>query len=830
MTADGSEHDHSTRSVAVEHRYLHRDALEHARFAPGEVFASRYRIVSLLGRGGMGEVYRADDLKVGQRVALKLLSLQSTPFSSPTERFVGEVRMSRSITHPNVCRVFDIGEADGWHYLSMEYVDGETLASLRRRIGRLPVEKAIDIARQLCAGLTSAHELGILHRDLKPANVMVDGRGYVRIMDFGLAVRSDVPMAYEVAGTPGYMAPELIAGGRATVQSDLYSLGHVLYELFCGRKYGPDGEYPSDIDVRITAVINACMAIDPTERPRSSSAVAAALSGMDQLAAALADGRVLSPNMVAAAADAGALRPPIAWSLLIMAIAGIAAVAMQAHRLTFSRRDVPKSPEVLAERARELLADLGYATDVVDHEFWLTSHGTGTFRIRSVYRQSAQYLIPRNLFHQVLDDDPPDLPGTATVNLMADGRLLSLKVTSKAGAHTDSPSADANWEKVFSAAGLMYSEFERVAPAHTSAVPHDTELAFRKRAERSPVITVAAASLNGQPVFFESADSLAPTRHDVLTTFRSSGVEAVLSLSIALAFVGAAILARRHLRSREGDRVAARKLAAFVAVGGVLMAILRAHHVPVLLAEWTLVLGSTGWALVWAAFSWLTYVALEPYVRRQFPSTLISWTRALNGRWRDPLVGRDVLVGIVVGTALVLLLAAHIWLTNNPSPDVFARPALENVRSPRHVIGALAFAVTDSLQFALGGLFLVVLLRILFRRTWLAAAVCMVLVMPLSSGIPVHLGGPVLAREWMGSLVIGGLVVTTLLRFGLLTTYVALTVERMATRVPLTADVRAWYLEFSLAIVILLGALATYGFLIALSGRPAGRLATSDGH
>src|SRR5262245_18772517 len=140
MTSDRSDRDASTRSAPVALRHDDVDALEHARFAPGEVFASRYRIVSLAGRGGMGEVYRADDLKLGQRVALKLLSLRSSSISNTPERFVAEVRLARSITHPNVCRVYDIGEADGWHYLSMEYVDGETLASLRRRIGRLPVE------------------------------------------------------------------------------------------------------------------------------------------------------------------------------------------------------------------------------------------------------------------------------------------------------------------------------------------------------------------------------------------------------------------------------------------------------------------------------------------------------------------------------------------------------------------------------------------------------------------------------------------------------------------------------------------------------------------
>jgi len=127
--------------------------LDDARFLPGTMVAERYRIVGLLGRGGMGEVYRADDLKLGQPVALKFLSAGLERDQERLNRFLGEVRMSLRVTHPNVCRVHDVGEVDGHHYLSMEYVDGEDLASLSRRIGRLPQDKAVEMARQLSAGL-----------------------------------------------------------------------------------------------------------------------------------------------------------------------------------------------------------------------------------------------------------------------------------------------------------------------------------------------------------------------------------------------------------------------------------------------------------------------------------------------------------------------------------------------------------------------------------------------------------------------------------------------------------------------------------------------------
>ena len=135
----------------------------------------------------MGEVYRADDLSLGSARRAEVSARGRRPTSTRSERFRNEVRIARHISHPNVCRVYDIGEADDRVFLSMEYVDGEDLASLLRRIGRLPADKALEIARKICAGLAAAHDKGVLHRDLKPANIMLDGRGQVLIMDFGLA-------------------------------------------------------------------------------------------------------------------------------------------------------------------------------------------------------------------------------------------------------------------------------------------------------------------------------------------------------------------------------------------------------------------------------------------------------------------------------------------------------------------------------------------------------------------------------------------------------------------------------------------------------------------
>ena len=252
--------------------------------------AGRYRIAGLLGRGGMGEVYRAEDFKLGQAVALKFLPKAARYDDVSLALLADEVRIARAISHSNVCRVYDVGEADGQHFLSMEYIDGEDLGSLLRRVDRLPRAKAADIARQLCEGLAAVHEQGVLHRDLKPSNVMIDGDGHARLTDFGLAAAAGADAR---GGTPAYMAPEQV-DGEVSVKSDLYALGLVLYELTTGQPAfqarnpserlhketapRPPSELVDDVDPVTDRVILQCLEKDPDSRPASARAVAVALA------------------------------------------------------------------------------------------------------------------------------------------------------------------------------------------------------------------------------------------------------------------------------------------------------------------------------------------------------------------------------------------------------------------------------------------------------------------------------------------------------------------------------------------------------------------------
>ena len=356
------------------------------RFLPGTLLAQRYRIVALLGKGGMGEVYRADDLTLDQPVALKFLPEAAARDEDTLARFRNEVRTARRVSHPNVCRVYDVGEIDGLTFLSMEYVDGEDLGSLLRRIGRLPGDKGMEIARQLCAGLAAAHREGVLHRDLKPANVMLDGRGRAVITDFGLAGFADQIQGLEVrSGTPAYMSPEQLAGKEVTVRSDIYSLGLVFYEIFTGkrafeaetlgelvraRSEKPPSKPSSqvkDLDAAVERVILRCLEPEPPDRPTTALAVAAALPGGDPLLAALAAGETPSPEMVAAAGETEGIRPRVAVAGLAAVFAGIAIVAFVGLQVSGLRMmDAPLPPEVLTAKAREIIKSLGYSDRPVD--------------------------------------------------------------------------------------------------------------------------------------------------------------------------------------------------------------------------------------------------------------------------------------------------------------------------------------------------------------------------------------------------------------------------------------------------------------------------------
>lgn len=217
----------------------------------GAVFAHRYEIIEELGKGGMGKVYRVLDTKINEEVALKLIKPEIAD-SKTIERFGNEMKMARKISHKNICRMYHLSEESGTHYITMEYVPGETLKSMMRMTKQMSVGTAVSIARQICEGLNEAHRLGVVHRDLKPQNIMIDKKGIAHIMDFGIARSLEskgTTLPGVMIGTPEYMSPEQTEFREVDQRSDIYSLGIILFEMLTGR-VPFEGESPISIAMK----------------------------------------------------------------------------------------------------------------------------------------------------------------------------------------------------------------------------------------------------------------------------------------------------------------------------------------------------------------------------------------------------------------------------------------------------------------------------------------------------------------------------------------------------------------------------------------------------
>ncbi len=820
--------------------------MDEGRFPPGTLLAQRYRVVSLLGRGGMGEVYRANDLLLGQTVALKFLPAQWTSHEATLARFRYEVRIARQISHPNVCRVYDIGEAEGATYLSMEYVDGEDLASLLRRIGMLPRDKALEIARQLCAGLAAAHDKGVVHRDLKPGNIMLDGQGRLRITDFGLA-----GVAGEVkdirSGTRGYMAPEQQSGQEVTARSDIYALGVVLHEVFTGKRPSGDSSHP-DLAPEVDRVIRRCLAEDPAKRPDSALAVAAALPGGDPLAAALAAGETPSPEMVAAAGETEGLHPAIAWALLAgVIVAVIAAILLSAQSMLYRRVPLETPPEALAQRARDILQSAGYSEPPVDTAMgfyaektflgYIAEHDKSKTRWDHLetgpfvfwYRGSPRPLAARSLsflsdapilgFIQ-MDDPPLDVSGMTLVRLNPRGRLTQFiavppQVEKPAGA-ASSP----DWAVLFAAAGLDPSKWPPSQPIWAPPVNSDSRAAWTgSLAERPNVaMRIEAAASRGKPVYFELIGPW--TRPERMQSYEPTAGERASFVIVTVLFVSvliiSAMLARRNLRLGRGDRRGAFRLAAFAFVAYGVAVFFGAHHVPDF-GELAIFIQFLFQGLGSSCFLWVLYIALEPYVRRHWPATLVSWSRLLAGSFRDPLVARDVLAGCLVAAFGIALhrLGWFIpsWL-GYPPTQPFLGPQWE-LLGARAIISDISLSLGPVLGIPLALLFILVLFRALLRKEWAAAAAFVllftVLLADLDQFAPVAL---------VTGLIYWGLLVFLLIRFGLLAFVAQGIFVGLLGSFPLTTQGSAWYAGISLAGILLMAAMALYGFYTSLGGRP----------
>lgn len=824
------------------------------------MLAQRFRIVGLLGMGGMGEVYRAQDTRLGQTVALKFLPAALTGDERRLADLRNEVRLARQVSHPNVCRVYDISETDGLHFLSMEFVDGEDLATLLQRIGRLPIDKGRQIARELCAGLAAAHDKGVLHRDLKPGNIMLDGSGRIRITDFGLACTlGDANELRELAGTPAYMAPEQLQRGETTVQSDLYSLGLVLYEIFTGRRAfdaksiadlqlaHAEQTPPSpttlvaDLDPSIQQAILACLQQNPLDRPASAAALFATLPGHDPLAAALAAGQTPSPQLVAAAGDESRRSPAAAITCLAAVLVGLAIFAvMSGVANARAQLDEMKPPAALEHIAESLLADVGY----YDAEHPPRDHAVGfesadaprrTPRIDNRtppitegatfwYRLSPRSMTPISAIEQnvtlslwtrgriQLDDPPATEPGMVTVILSTQGSLLQLLAIPEQTDDEPDRSAEPQWRPLFAAAGLNYDEFERLPATFTPPVFADEAVSWAAidgdGAGRQLETQVQTATGDGKPVFFrvETVDADAA---DSESSYREFGVQMAEVVSVVI-MVAALILAIRNFRNGRVDRKGAVRFAGYLFAISLLIWLFEASHRPSVLHEYPLLMFAIAAALYKAVGLTVMYAALEPYIRRYWPEGLIAWNRTFRSRFGDPLVGQHVLTGTLFGvfwlllTALARLAPAQLW----QSPDTIR---LSQLLGTRYVLAELFVSQMDAVGIALGVVVLYVLCLLLCRRSWLAAGLLFV-VWTVMFGMVDNAA----LLGWFSVALRVASLVFLLIRYGLLATSVAYFSSFFLSRCAVTTDLSAWYAGNSLLALGIIAGLACFAAYTSL--------------
>ena len=829
---------------------------EHGRFLPGTIVANRYRIVSLVGQGGMGEVYRADDLKLGQPVALKFLPANVNRSSRAFEHFITEVRLSRQIAHPNVCRVYDIGDAQGQHFLTMEFIDGEDLRALLRRIGRIPPDSGTRIAHQLCAGLSAAHLKGVIHRDLKPANVMIDGMGQAKITDFGIArLAESSPDQSEFAGTPAYMAPEQILHGQTSIQSDLYSLGLILHTLFTGEPIHQTNEYrtirkwheengtpprPSslvpELNHPIDRAIAQCLEKKPQDRPESSQAISVGLPGGDPLAAFITAGETPSPELVASAGGRGIMDLKLGVACLLSILVGLlicCALASRSHAI--NQYDTIRHPEVLADRSLELFKAFGYheAAPYWNDGFYFSEKSSSPTveseeKLRYWRRHSPSPLVsqlPYNLqkeksFARVSAQDPPwGTIGEYGIQLDPHGQLISFRSIPPYQTASNEPS-EINWESWLTPE-LVGSKWADLEPElSTSSFPHYLSNHAKAWKHTDP---------DGEPMFYVLADAVAgrltyfskltpeefdagPTHYDSWVMPALPGMNQSNKIFFNLMFwtvIGAygasLVVAWKQLRSGKCDRKGVFWIASATVTSLLLTYILIAdHHLGIegfqTITRWV------GAGLFTACVSGALYAAGESLIRKLWPQSLISFIRLIDGRWTDPLVGKNFLFGTLYGIGFLLAFQLPFFAPKalGITPDTHLHPSNWGVDSTRRLLGLFCYNFPFALQVILIQLLTAMAFRAIARNRVLTAVLFITFWGIVLNGV--------YALGLLGCLSYAALSWTVLTRFGILTGIIANFVYLTLAWAPLTLDFSNWYASQTFGALGLVLTLAIFGF------------------
>ena len=804
----------------------------------------------------MGEVYRATDLTLGQSVALKFLPEEAAGNDRLLERFAGEVRVARQVSHPNVCRVYDLGEVDGAPFISMEYVDGEDLASLLPRIGRLPADKAIETARKICAGLAAAHDRGIIHRDLKPQNIMMNKRGEVVIMDFGLAAIADQLSGAEARnGTPAYMAPEQLKGAEVTARSDIYALGLVLYELFTGKRPYDAKTVPqllsqqesvqltsmtslaADIDPAVEKAIRRCLDPDPLKRPASALAVSAALPGGDPLAAALAAGETPSPELVAAAGKTEGMALKYSLPCLALALLCIlSAPAIRQHGYAFMHGSLDFPPDVLASKAREHAAALGYPRKPADTYITIVQRGRLISYLQKLpvpknwdswleaeapmmaeYREALSPLDAEP-YGKVAEENPPQSePGMVNEKIDGHGLLREFSVVP----YDESPAAAIGEEAVFRAAGIDRQSLKEMTPTFLPRHAADRVAAWGGPHPGIPntEIRVEIAWWKGRITQGQVVSSWD------WTVTKPSAAQSAIGMArewVGIAMLAAGVffgilLARRNWRKDRVDKKGAARIAiaqlaiVFTAWAG------QFHPLPGDDSIGPLINSAADWVFS-AIVMWALYLALEPAVRAHWPHSIVTWNRVLAGRWKDAQVGSHILIGAAVGAGMWTVFEL-VQVAASPKNILRQGLSLWQLLSTRAWVGSYASVMDESLKLGLIAFFAIFGLRQLLKKDWLAALGAALLFTMMNGDIGSQ-------ENWVGTLVavgiytsLYGVLLFVLLRVGLVSTISAVFFLNGVNHICLGSDWKAWWAPSGFATIFLLLALACYAFWRSIGTR-----------
>ena len=645
----------------------------------------------------------------------------------------------------------------------MEYIDGEDLKTLLHRIGRLPNDKGIEIAQQLCAGLAAAHSAGVLHRDLKPANVMIDGNGRARITDFGLASQStdgknDI---VGMSGTPAYMAPEQFLRGETSIQSDLYSLGVLLFEVFSGDKLhqvatvaelrnlheaNGGSTVPNlggrDVDATVLSAIRRCLDSEPHARPTTANQLAASLPGGDPLGVALAAGETPSPELLAASGGDGVLPPGRATAILFgyFVLLGIAVFLINLGSIPRKLGTEALKPEVLRHESQKILRSFGHSElSFFDCGFFDQSSRLNTaknelgqqefqriwaleerpfdgleFWCRSspdrLVNTELQVFIENDSFGVDLESPGWNVPGMTGLKLSPSGRLRWYRAVPRAGTSHSEDKSEIDWYSSFPQS-LTGFDLKALKPASWARMPPDAfdeYMAWEGTWPSTGVpLRVHAAAVHGQPIFFE-----------VISPWpagESERVEPMMAWVYFFVDVFVFALGYWNYRNGRGDRRAANGLAIYVCCMSIISTILLATLDPPPYIMHILILIFVRSAGV-AAFIWIQYMAIEPHMRKHWPEALLSWSRVFHGVRLSPRIGRDVLYGATAAVVVTVLKEATLRVLG----DVSDTP-VGFLFGAKNTIGyAIASHLASNFMTVTGLVALIVGLHIVTRSKWLS--------------------------------------------------------------------------------------------------------------